>query len=675
MQTVVPSLDLKCWNGTTYGYETCKVQPWKPECQSFGGEEVEKAIVRSQDYLLSLQDREDGFWVGEVEANSTLTSEYIYFMHFMGTLDELRQRKMVHYLKETQLADGSWNIHYEGPGDLSTTLEAYCAMKLAGEDVNGRSMARARDFITAHGGVENARVFTKIFLALLGVRPWERCPALPPELMLLPKGFPMNIYEMSSWARATVVPLLILWHYKPSLRTDFNLLELETPGCPAAKAPERSSNGKGWDNFFFAADRLLKAYEKRRFPWMRRKALRLAEEWILDRQDPTGEWGGIMPAMMNSLMALKCLGYPQDHPAVRKGLEAVHRFAIEDARSLRLQSCVSPVWDTANTSLALLESRLAPDHPALRKAIAWLWSKQTREKGDWAVKNPDAIPGGWSFEFANEFYPDCDDTLAVMTVLRLSGADAEHPEAWYRGLQWLLSMQSRNGGWGAFDIDNQQEIWNRIPFADHKSMLDPPTADLSGRVLEFLGGLGYGVDFAPVRRAVAFIESEQEADGSWYGRWGVNYLYGTWCVLSGLGAVGYDMQSSRIRRAVAWLKTCQKEDGGWGEPCASYDDPSKKDKGKSTPSQTSWALMALIAAGEARSEAVRQGVGYLLRMQNPKGSWDEKEFTGTGFPRFFYLRYHMYRDYFPLLALARYEKALNDPNRTVKEPGGTGQHN
>jgi squalene-hopene/tetraprenyl-beta-curcumene cyclase len=404
-----------------------------------------------------------------------------------------------------------------------------------------------------------------------------------------------------------------------------------------------------------------------RLPWTRNKALKLAEEWILDRQDPTGEWGGIMPAMMNSLMALKCLGYSLEHPAVRKGLEAVHRFAIEDSQTLRLQSCVSPVWDTANTSLALLESGLPPEHTAMQRATDWLWSKQTKEKGDWAIKNPDTFPGGWPFEFANEFYPDCDDTLAVLTVLRQSNADAKHPEDWYRGLQWLLAMQSKNGGWGAFDIDNDKEIWNRIPFADHKSMLDPPTSDLTGRVLEFLGGLDYGIDYAPVRRAVAFLEAEQEADGSWYGRWGIHYLYGTWCALCGLSAIGYDMESPRIRRAAAWLLSCQNEDGGWGEVCASYDDPVNKGRGRSTASQTSWALMGLIAAGEADNEAVRHGVGFLLRTQNQKGSWDEKAFTGTGFPSFFYLRYHMYSDYFPLMALSRYCKAVGESMQSEKD--------
>ena len=573
----------------------------------------------------------------------------------------LRQRKMVHYLKETQLADGSWNIHYNGPGDLSTTLEAYCAMRLAGEDPDGRHMARARDFIVGHGGIENARVFTKIFFALLGVYPWERCPAIPAELMLLPQGFPLNIYEMSSWSRCTVVPLLILWHHKPTIEAPeaFHLNELEIMGAPSGNGNGKTLNSNGWENLFYKTDSVLKVYEKRPLPWTRKKALNLAEEWILDRQDPTGEWGGIMPAMMNSVMALKCLGYPLDHPAVRKGMEAIYRFAIEDSKSLRLQSSVSPIWDTANASLALLESGLSPEDPAIEQAADWLWSKQTNKKGDWAIKNPDAIPGGWSFEFANEFYPDTDDTLAVLTALKLSGSDAKHPKDWFRGLQWLLAMQSTNGGWAAFDIDNDQEIWNRIPFADHKAMLDPPTSDLTGRVLEFLGGLDYGTDFEPARKAIAFLESEQEADGSWYGRWGINYLYGTWCALGGLGAIGYDMDSPRIRRAVAWLKSGQNEDGGWGEPCASYDDPINKDKGSSTASQTSWALMGLISAGEAESEAVRHGVGYLLRTQNKKGSWDEKEFTGTGFPSFFYIRYHMYRDYFPLMALARYTRALN----------------
>ncbi len=656
--------NLECWNGTTYGYNICTATRGKRTYRAFGRQEIEEGIARSREYLLGLQNPQEGLWVAELEANTTLTSEYVFFMHFMGTVDELRQKKMVRYLKETQLPDGSWNIHYEGPGDLSATLEAYCAMKLAGEDPQATQMVRARDFILAHGGIENGRVFTRIFFALLGVYRWERCPALPPELMLLPEGFPMNIYEMSSWSRSTVVPLLIIWHQRPTARTpqDFHLKELEPVNGTATNGNRRNHTG-GWERFFLTADKGLKIYDKIRLPWTRNRALKLAEEWILDRQEPTGEWGGIMPAMMNSVMALRCLGYPLDHPAIRKGVEAIHRFAIEDSKTLRLQSSVSPVWDTANTCLALLESGLPADNPAIGRATDWLWSKQTKEKGDWAIKNPDTPPGGWSFEFANEFYPDSDDTLAVLTVLRLSGADAERPQDWYRGLQWLLSMQSTNGGWGAFDIDNDQEIWNRIPFADHKAMLDPPTSDLTGRVLEFLGGLDYGLDFEPVRRGIAFLESEQEADGSWYGRWGVNYFYGTWCALCGLGAVGYDMGSDRIRRAVAWLESCQNVDGGWGEPCCSYDDPVHKGKGNSTASQTSWALMGLIAAGRADSEAVRHGVGYLLRTQNKKGSWDEEEFTGTGFPSFFYIRYHMYRDYFPLMALARYARALKDSQK------------
>ncbi len=659
MKTAALSQQLQSWQGTTYGYYTWQGEKSRRNrAEPFPEERLEEAIARSRSYLLQQQNAEHGYWVGEVEANSTLTSEYIFFMHFMETVDELRQRKMVHYLKETQLPEGSWNIYYGGPGDLSTTLEAYTAMRLAGEDPASRPMAAARDFILSHGGIEKARVFTKIFLALLGVRPWMECPALPPEIMFFPRGFVFNIYEMSSWARATVVPLLILWHYKPSIRAPegFNLDELRPEGTerPGKNFPD----ARGIERLFLAADRVLKLYERRPIKWIRKRALASAERWILDRQDPTGEWGGIMPAMMNSLMALKCLGYPLTHPAVRKGLEAVHRFAIEDSHSLRLQSCVSPVWDTANTCLALLASGLDPRHEAIKKATDWLWTKQTQEKGDWAVKNPDAVPGGWPFEFANEYYPDNDDTLAVLTVFKQSGTDGENPEAWYRGLNWLLSMQSRNGGWGAFDIDNDRELWNRIPFADHKSMLDPPTSDLTGRVLEFLGGIGYGMDFEPARRAVRFLEAEQEPDGSWFGRWGVNYLYGTWCVLCGLRAIGYDMGHPRIRRAVGWLLSCQNEDGGWGESCLSYDDPLSKGKaGRSTASQTSWALMGLIAAGETDSPAVRNAVAYLLRTQNERGSWDEEEFTGTGFPRFFYLRYHMYRDYFPLLALARYRQA------------------
>jgi len=669
MKTAASIGELVPWQGTTYGYFTDPVSRNRTVRPTVGEAQLRSALDRSRKYLLALQDPRHGFWVGEVEANPTLTAEYVFFMHFMETVDDLRQKKMVRYLKETQLGEGAWNIYFKGPGDLSTTVEAYCAMRLAGESPRSRHMTRAREFILAHGGVEEARVFTKLFLALMGVYPWERCPALPPELMLLPQGFPLNIYEMASWARATVVPLLVLWHHKPTIRPEkgFAIPELGAPphtAAEAAAAELRSRTEAGaWERLFLMCDRSMKRYEKGPKPWVRKRALKAAEEWILARQDPTGEWGGIMPAMMNSLMALKCLGYPLHHPAVRNGLEAVHRFAIEDAHSLRLQSCVSPVWDTANASLALLESGLSPEHEALRHAAAWLWNKQGTEPGDWSVKNPDTAPGGWSFEFENRVYPDCDDTLAVLTVLRRCHGDRRRPEDWHRGFQWLLSMQSIAGGWGAFDRDNNKEIWNRIPFADHKSMLDPPTGDLTGRVLEFLGGLGYGIDFPPVARAVAFLEAEQEADGTWFGRWGINYLYGTWCALCGLRAVGYDMRRPRIRRAVTWLLSCQNEDGGWGESCRSYDDPAAfKGRGASTPSQTSWALMALVAAGEEHSAAVQAGVAHLLRSQNAQGSWDEQEFTGTGFPRFFYLRYHMYRDYFPLMALARYAEAARKVN-------------
>ena len=623
-----------------------------------GKNEIDEAIARSQQYLMGLQQPGQGYWVGEIESNTPLTSEYIFFMHFMETVDELRQKKMAHYLQMTQLPEGAWNIYYGGPGDLSTTVEAYTAMRLAGEDPKARHMKLAREFIQAHGGIEASRVFTKIFLALMGVYPWRQCPALPPEIMLLPRRFPLNIYEMSCWSRCTVVPLLILRHHKPSaqLPEGFHLEELTTAKPVPDPVVGNGSLG-GWERVFLACDRVMKGYDQRPQPWVRKRALKIAEKWILDHQDPTGDWGGIMPAMMNSLMSLKCLGYSREHPAVRKGLEAVSRFAIEEDQTLRLQSCVSPVWDTTNTCLALLDSGLEPDHPTIRKGAEWLWAKQTRVQGDWIIKNPEAEPGGWAFEFDNSFYPDNDDTLAVLTMLKQSGIDRERPESWHRGFQWLLSMQCRNGGWGAFDVDNDKEIWNRIPFADHKAMLDPATGDLTGRVLEFLGGLGYGRDFLPVQRAIFFVENEQESDGSWFGRWGVNYLYGTWCVLSGLRAVAYDMTAPGIRRAVCWLRSCQNEDGGWGETCASYDNPQLKGLGKSTASQTAWAVMGLVAAGEIGSGAVARGVSFLLKTQTEKGSWDEEEFTGTGFPRFFYLRYHMYRDYFPLMALGRYAEA------------------
>ncbi len=659
MITTTPFQGLECWSGTSYGYHRFPATPQNGPALDLEQTEVARAITRTQQYLLRIQNKEQGFWVGELEANTTLTSEYIFFMHFMGIFDDLRQKKIVNYLKQTQLPDGSWNIYYGGPGDLSTTIEAYVAMKLAGEVPDNKAMTLARNFILIHGGIEKARVFTKIFMALAGVYPWTECPALPPELMLLPKGFPLNIYEMSSWARGTVVPLLILWHYQPKIasQTNFSLNELHLPDSLLnEKNPTASS---GWEQFFYAADTIMKLYEKRPFLRLRKKALQSAENWIRERQDPTGEWGGIMPAMMNSLMALKCLGYPLSHPALRKGIEAVHRFAIDDGKTLRLQSSVSPVWDTANTCLALTESDMPPDHPAITQATDWLWKKQITTTGDWVEKNSGTPPGGWAFEFENCFYPDNDDTLAVLTLLKQTGMPPLKSRAWHRGFQWLLSMQSANGGWAAFDIDNDKKIWNRIPFADHKSMLDPPTSDLTGRVLEFLGGQGCRPDYPPAQKAIKFLETNQESDGSWYGRWGVNYLYGTWAALCGLRAIGYNMKAARIRLAVDWLVSCQNEDGGWGESCLSYEEPRYKGKGKSTASQTSWALMGLMAAEGTHAEAVRKGIAFLLRTQNDKGSWDEEEFTGTGFPKFFYLRYHMYRDYFPLMTLARYYRAAN----------------
>jgi len=580
-------------------------------------------------------------------------------MHFMGTVDVLRQRKMVHYLQETQLPDGSWNIFFGAPGDLSATVEAYAAMKLAGEKPESRFMRLAREFVCDNGGMEKARVFTKIFLALLGAYPWEQCPALPPELMLVPVGLPLNIYEMSSWARSTVVPLLIVWHYKPVLKRlgGFRLDELSWGAKTAPEEVRLQGALDGWGRFFVLLDRLAKIYERRPITTFRQKALRLAEQWVIERQEPSGDWGGIMPAMMNSLIALRCRGYSLSHPVIVKGLEAVSRFAVEDSRTLRLQSCVSPVWDTANACLALLESGVPIDHPALEKARSWLWTKQVRVKGDWAVKRSRTEPGGWSFEFENRFYPDVDDTLAVLTVLNQGCSRPDQAEAWHAGLRWLLAMQCKNGGWGAFDVDNDQEIWNRIPFADHKSMLDPPTSDLTGRVLEFLGTVGYRSDVPAARKAIEFLEAQQEPDGSWFGRWGVNYLYGTWCALCGLKSIGYPMDAPRVRKAVRWIMSCQNPDGGWGESCLSYEDSRYKGKGTSTASQTAWALMGLVAAGEAASEAAERGVAFLLDRQNRLGSWDEEEFTGTGFPKFFYLRYHMYRDYFPLMALSRFRKA------------------
>jgi squalene-hopene/tetraprenyl-beta-curcumene cyclase len=626
-------------------------------------ERLSQAIRRLQDYILS-QQLAEGFWVGELEANTTLTSEYILFRHLIGHVDTEREQKCVRYLLSQQQPDGGWTLYYGGPSDLSTTIEAYVAMRVARVTPYEPAMQRARRFILARGGLTQSRVFTKIFLALFGQYDWRGIPVIPPEIIFLPRSFYINVYEFSSWSRSVIVPLSIVFAQKPLCRLPAALhvtelfVEPPGPGRYAMPIRERRFN---WNTFFVLLDRLLKISEKYTPQTLREAAMRRAEQWTLEHQDHTGDWGGIMPAMMNSVLPLVSLGYSLRSLPVAKGLQAIERFGIETANTFRLQACVSPVWDTVLSIIALADSGLPRTHPDVRRSVQWVVGKQVLREGDWKVKNRRGQPGGWAFEFNNDFYPDNDDTVAVMIALYKAGLpDEEKGEVLQRGLQWLLSMQCDDGGWGSFDVNNNKAILNKIPFADHESMLDPSTCDVTGRVLELLGLIGFPRTHPIVRRALHFVRNNQEPDGAWYGRWGVNYIYGTCHVLCGLRSVNEPMHQPYIRRAVRWLVSHQNPDGGWGETCQSYADPSLRGRGVSTASQTAWALMGLLAAGEARTRPVERGIDYLLRTQTAEGSWYEPEFTGTGFPKHFFIKYHMYQHYFPLMALARYRQSLLD---------------
>ncbi len=632
-------------------------------------EAVEEALARSARWLLDQQHPEHGYWVQELEADTTLTSEYMMLRRYIGAVDTEREAGMVRYLQSAQLEDGGWPIYTGAPMDVSASVKAYFALKLAGVPQDDPGMRRARQAILDKGGVVSANVFTKIALALFGQYEWKGLPSMPPEVVLAPKKFAFNMYAISYWSRAVVIPLLIVFAVRRECRipAEQGIEELFcTPrdqinyryAPPFQQDPEFIS----WRNFFVWVDRILKVYEKYPLRSVRKKAMKRAEAWLLEHMQGDGGLGAIYPAMANSIFALMALGYPSSHPLIRKALREIEALEIDTPASadgpstLHLQPCHSPIWDTALTINALVERGLPPDHEALARASSWLRSRQTRTVGDWIVSSPGATPGGWYFQFENELYPDVDDTAAVLTALaKVSSLQpADQDEAILRGMKWALAMQSTNGGWGAYDRDNDQLIFNKIPFADHQSLLDPPTADLTGRCLEMLGALGYDRSHPAVAPALEFLRREQEADGSWYGRWGVNYLYGTWCVIVGLQAIGEDMSAPWIRRAVAWVESKQNMDGGWGESCLSYADKAWAGKGESTPSQTAWALLALLTAGLSDSLSVARGINFLLRRQLEDGTWSEPFHAGTGFPRVFYLRYHGYSKYFPMWALAMY---------------------
>jgi squalene-hopene/tetraprenyl-beta-curcumene cyclase len=635
--------------------------------------EAQVALERACEHLLAMQDAA-GWWRGELQTNVTMDAEDMLLREFLGIRQPAESERSAAWIRSQQRADGTWANFHGGPGELSTTIEAYWALRLAGDPVDAEHMRRAAEFIRAQGGIEQARVFTHLWLALFGLWSWDRVPALPPEIVLLGRRVPLNVYDFACWARQTIVALSLVKAKRPMRPLDFDLAELR---CPAGQAPPRGEGPSSRRTRWLARlDRVLRLYEARPIGVLRRLAIARAEGWIVKRQESDGSWGGIQPPWVYSLIALHLGGYPLDHPVMRRGLEGLERFMVEDhddargvgapsGASRRLEACQSPVWDTALAMLALSDAGIESGHPAMVRGARWLLDEEVTQRGDWSIARPQVEPGGWAFEFANVNYPDVDDTAEVALALaRLAnGADAaagsEEPQplrrrldgAIRRALRWVEGMQSSDGGWGAFDADNTRSLVRELPFLDFGEVIDEPSADVTAHTVEMLAVLGLGEGEA-ARRGVRWLIEHQEPGGSWFGRWGVNHLYGTGAALPALIAAGIEPTSACIRRAVRWLETHQNEDGGWGEDPRSYDDPSWIGRGPSTASQTAWALLALHSAGE-RSPALERGVQWLLRTQRADGGWDEPQYTGTGFPCDYYINYHLYRLTFPMMALGR----------------------
>lgn len=672
-------------------------------------ESVREAVSKSRDWLLERQ-HDEGYWLGELEGDTILESEYVLLLVWLGRGKNQLVQECAARILEQQRSEGGWALYPDGPLEISSSVKAYWVLKIAGHDPASEPMTRAAEAIRQAGGAERVNSFTRYYMALLGIISYKQVPAVPPELMLLPNWFPINIYEMSSWSRTIVVPLSLLWAFQPKTELPaehkIDELFLNSPeDLPVTMPPSEQLDAMKkksffpWDSFFRGVDRTWKLVERLHLNPFRKRAVAAAQNWILARFEKSDGLGAIFPPIIWSIIGLRCLGYSEDAPEVVAALEELEKLTIRENETVRLEPCRSPVWDTSIAVNALREAGVPADSPKIRKAVEWLLSKEVRSKGDWSVAHPNVEPGGWYFEFNNEFYPDIDDTIMVTMALSrclpggpstnwigklmkqkqgqslnekdlalsLSGTTSSVEEvmaaleetqpivdAMKRGVRWVSAMQCRNGGWAAFDADNDREILTRVPFADHNAMIDPPTADITARVLEMFGRLGLTDDDPAFQQALKFVWDDQEPDHAWYGRWGVNYLYGTWQVLVGLTEFGIPASDERLQNAVGWLKSVQQEDGGWGETPLTYDRPELRGTGPTTASQTAWALMGLIAGGARESEAVSRGIEYLIRTQTSDGTWDEPWYTGTGFPRVFYLRYHLYRHYFPLMALARY---------------------
>ena len=614
--------------------------------------------------VANLRERQDpqGWWKGDLDTNVTMDAEDLLLREFLSIRTAGETEEAARWIRSQQREDGSWAVYYGGPGELSTTVEAWVALRLAGDAADAPHLARAAEFVRANGGLERSRVFTRIWLAMFGLWSWDDLPHLPPELIFFPKWFPFNVYDWGCWARQTIVPLTIVCTLRPVRSLPFGVDELRT-GSAALRPEAAPAPPWTWAGFFQRTDRVLHAYSRRPVRPLRRAAMRRAAEWILARQEADGCWGGIQPPWVYSLLALHLLGYSLDHPSLRAGLAGLEGFVLREKTAdgwvRRLEACQSPVWDTVLAVTALLDAGVPADDPAVAQASDWLLGEEVRVPGDWAVRRPGLAPGGWAFEFHNDTYPDTDDTAEAVLALRRVGLTDR--SALDRGVAWLIGMQCKDGGWGAFDADNTRTLCTKLPFCDFGEVIDPPSADVTAHVVEALAAEGLA-DGVACRRGVQWLLAAQEPDGSWFGRWGANYVYGIGGVVPALIAAGIAAESLCIRRAIRWLEQHQNDDGGWGEDLRSYDNRAWAGRGESTASQTAWALLALLAAGEGSDarergeqlDVVRRGVRWLCDTQRSDGSWDEPQFTGTGFPGDFYINYHLYRMVFPITALGRY---------------------
>jgi squalene-hopene/tetraprenyl-beta-curcumene cyclase len=623
---------------------------------------VRWAIERARRSLLELQ-YPAGYWNAALEANAQMNAEFIIFSHFMNAVDRKLEARLCNFLLDTQQADGSWNLFPGGEGYPSYTIEAYAALKLAGFKADDSRLTAARRWILSHGGMQRAGTLARFYLASIGQIPWSATAACPVEAVLFPNWFPFNAYRLGSWARGAFFGMALLQATKPVVPVDdaHGIGELYERPPHLTRFPQpRPKRMRAMRRLLNLVDHALRLYDRHHVAPLRLRAVLRAEAWLLRHQEANGSFGGIEPCYLLSAMALKSVGYTEKHPVLRRAVDAARELIWEMGDKALCMPCVSPNWNTALAMKALLASGLSPNHPTLMRAARWLVEHQIFKRGDWSVKRPKLEPGGWAFEFFNDWYPDVDDSAVIVAVLAEVATDDLNAKdrSLVAGANWVIGMQSKKGGFAAFDVDADARWLNELPLADVEAVIDPPCPDLTGRVLEMMGTLGYRADHPAARRAIAWLRGAQEAEGSWWGRWGVNHIYGTFSALAGLRAIGLDPRQPWIRRAVGWLKSRQNPDGGWGESCLSDKDPKWRGRGPSTASQTAWALIGLLAGEDGLGDNVMRGVRWLVERQNQAGSWDEREFTGNGFPNHFYMRYYLYPHYFPLMALGQFHTRL-----------------